>query len=102
MVGARAVDAADHASRCPPILGRLIDRQNVELRDCIRPKVSPQNAAGSLVGVVVDADPIQQVVVLLGAPAAERQFNSEATAQTVGAGDGRHYSYGRNARLQSS
>src|ERR1700720_75897 len=101
MVSTGAVDAADYTSRCPPILGRLSDRQNAELRDCVRPKVAAQNATRSVGGVSVDADPIQKVIVLLGASAADGQFDAKATSQTIGAGDGRHYAYGRNTRLQS-
>src|SRR5260370_12847891 len=59
---AGASDGADHATRHSPILGALIRGQNGELGYRVYPQVAAEDAARSLVRVVVDADSIQQII----------------------------------------
>ena len=99
-VGAGASDGADDAARRSPVFSALIRGQNGKLGDGVDSQVAAQDAAGSLVGVVVDADPIQKIIVLLRATAADRQLDSISAAQTVGAGDRRHGPYGGDSGLK--
>ena len=80
---------ADHSAGCSPILRPRIDREYVEFLDRVDPKVPSKNAAGTGIGVVVDVDTVEKVGILLGTPAGNTQFASQAALRTVTSAYGR-------------
>ena len=65
-VGSRARHGIDHAARGPAVSGGVVAAQHRKLLDGVDAQVGTEHAARCAVRVVVDADPVQTIVVLIG------------------------------------
>ncbi len=75
-VGSRPRDGADDPARRPSVLRREICGQDLELRHRIHAQIPAEDAPGRLVRVIVDARPIQEIVILLRPASGDGQLLS--------------------------
>ena len=102
-IGARPRDRVDHSSRGLPVLRRVIAGQDRKFLNGIYTEVPTHYAAGCAVGVIVEADAIQSVVILLRPRAGNGQLLPEPSIAAIGASrKGRLSLNGVHARLQGS
>src|SRR5207245_10272939 len=81
--GARNVVA--HSSGGRAGLRRVVAGQDGELLNRVHDQVPSQHAAGCSIGVVIEADAIQTVVVLLWPGAGDSQLLSKTAISSIGA-----------------
>ena len=67
LVRSRARNGIDHSAGGLPVLGRIVAGQDGKLLNGVHAQVPAQHAARPAVGIVVDADAVQAIVILLGA-----------------------------------
>ena len=83
IVSAGAGDGVDNSSRGLAVFGGVVAGQHRKFLDSIDAKIPTQHAAGCAVGVVVEADTVEAVVVLLRARAGDGQLLPEAPVAPV-------------------
>src|SRR6266478_3146069 len=65
LIGARASDSVYDSSRRLAVLGRVVAGQDRKLLNSVYAEVSAKYAAGTAIGIIVNADAINSVIVLL-------------------------------------
>src|SRR5258708_8545264 len=83
LVGSRARNRVHHTAGRLAILRRVVTGQHREFLDGVDAEAPSQDAAGRTVGVIVEADAIQTIVVLLGPGAGDGQLLSEAAVSAL-------------------
>ena len=76
-------DRVDHATRCLAIVRLVVAGQDGKFLDRVDPKVSSQYAAGRAVGIVIEADPVQTIVVLLRPRTGNGQLLSKPAISSI-------------------
>ena len=82
----RARNRIYHSPGSLAVLGRVVARKNREFLDRVYPQVSSQDAPWRAIGVIVEADAIQAIVVLLGSGTGNGQLLAKATIPSVRTG----------------
>src|ERR1700675_4441865 len=88
-VASRACHSIDNSAGRTTICRRIIAGYDREFLHSVRTQIQPQDAARRRIRVVVDADSVQQIIVLLWAPARNSNLRSKATLSPPGIGVGR-------------
>src|SRR5215831_17773430 len=79
----RARNGVDDATRGLAILGRVVAGDDRELLNGVDSEVPPQYAPGGAVGIIVEADAVQAIVVLLGTRTGDGQLLPKATITSI-------------------
>jgi len=82
-IGPRARNGVDDSSGCFAILRRIVARENGELLNGVHAEISAKYAAGRSVGVIVEANAVQSIIVLLRPRAGDSQLLSEAAVAAI-------------------
>jgi len=77
-VGPRFADGVDNAGGGSPIFGRVIAGEHGEFLNRVHTQVDAEHTAGAGVGVIVDAEPVEPVVVLRGLAPGDGQLRPKA------------------------
>ena len=100
-IGARASDGINDATGRFAVLRGIVAGEDGELLDGVDAEVSAEHAARGAVGVIVEADAVQTIVILLRAGAGNGELLSEAAIAAIGAGgEARLRLIGVHARLE--
>ena len=101
LAGTGSRDSVDDATRSLAVVGGGIGGDDGELFNGVDAEVGADNSARATIGVVVDADAVDAVVVLLRARTSDGELRANAAVGTLVAdGDGGLGSDGGDARLQ--
>src|SRR5258708_12742226 len=96
-------NAVDESARRPSIFGGVVARQHRKFLDCIGAEIYPAGASGRAIRVIVNADPVDAIVILLRTVAGYSQLITIAAVTTRGRSPaGILSSNTRNPRLQGS
>src|SRR5215472_3571626 len=74
----RLADGVDHAAGGPAILGRVVAGQHGKLLNRIHAQVAADYAAWPAVAIIIDAEPIEPVIVLRGPAPGDGQLRPKA------------------------
>ena len=85
LVGAGAGDGVDDAAGFAAVFGGGVGSDDGEFLDGVDAEVFTGDASGRAVGVVVDGDAVDAVVVLLRTSAGDGQLGAEAAVAAIGA-----------------
>ena len=89
LIGSGTRDCVDYTARCLSVLCGVIRRNHRELLNGIDTGNGAQHTAGSAVGVVVEADPIETVVVLLRPRTRDAHLVAKAAEHAIYVGSAR-------------
>src|ERR1700694_1649946 len=78
LVGAGARDGVYDSSRGCSVLGRVVASQDGKLLNSVYAEVSAKYAPGTAIGIIVNADAINTVIVLLGAAARDAHLRPKS------------------------
>src|SRR5438132_5584285 len=84
-VRSRARYSVDNPACSPAVLSRIVASQNGKLLHSIHTQVVPQNTSRRSVGVVVDADAVETIIILIGPRAGNTQGCSKAALRVASA-----------------
>ncbi len=82
-IGARPGDCVDHSSGSLAVLRGVIAGQNREFLNGIHTQVSAKDATRGPVGIVVETDSVETIIILLWPGARDRQLLAEAAIATI-------------------
>ncbi len=85
-VGPRFAYGVDDAGGGSPIFGGVVAGKYREFLNGIHTQVDAEHAAGTAVGVIVDAEPVEPVVVLRGLAPGDGQLRAKAPVPAPCAG----------------
>ena len=103
LICARARDGIDDAAGCLAVFRGVIAGEDGKLLNGIDAEAATENAAWSAVGVVVEANPIQAIIILLRSRAGDGELLAEAAVAAIRAsGEVRLGMDGVYARLELS
>src|SRR5450631_2548526 len=83
LVCPRSRNRVDHAPRGLPIIRLIVAGDDGELLDRVDAQAPSQHAAGCSVGVIVETDAVQAIVVLLRTRARDRQLLPESAIAAI-------------------
>jgi hypothetical protein len=79
----RPRNGIDHSAGSLSVLRGVVARQYRKLLDGVHAQISSKNAAGRPIGVIVQADSIQTVIILLRARARDSQLLPETSIAAI-------------------
>ena len=85
-VASRARHGIDNSAGRTTIGGRIVAGYDREFLHSVRTQIEPQHATRRCIRVVVDGNSVQQIIVLLGAPAGNTDLCSKTTLSPAGTG----------------
>ena len=84
LVSASPGNCVDHATRSSSILRRIIARDYREFLDCIDSQIETYDATRCTIGIIVDADSVEAIVILLRSSASDRDLHAIAAIAAIG------------------
>ena len=101
LIRARAGDGVNDSARGPSILGRIVAGNDRELLNRVYTQRCAQHTSRSSVRIVIEADPVESIVILYWFASTNRELIPESAFAAVGTATGTKLGqHGANTRLQ--